>query len=203
MPQTTFAYKVRDSSGKVLEGTLEADNTSLVASRLRQMGYTPVNIQAKSGNGAMKKELHLPGMGKRVPLKELAVFSRQFATLISSGLTLIRGLTILVEQTEHPALNKVVADVRVQVERGVSLSAALGSHPKVFNRLYVAMVRAGEASGSLDQALLSLADTMEKQVSAAGRNQISDGLPLCRHVHCRRHRCGRAVVHRARLQGYL
>jgi type IV pilus assembly protein PilC len=176
MPQTTFAYKVRDSSGKVLEGTLEADNTSLVASRLRQMGYTPVNIEAKSGNVA-KKELHLPGMGMRVPLKELAVFSRQFATLISSGLTLIRGLTILVEQTEHPALNKVVADVRVQVERGVSLSAALGSHPKVFNRLYIAMVRAGEASGSLDQALLSLADTIEKQVKLRGEIKSAMAYP--------------------------
>ncbi len=85
MPQTTFAYKVRDSSGKVLEGTLEADNTSLVASRLRQMGYTPVNIEAKNGNVA-KKELHLPGMGSRVPLKELAVFSRQFATSDHVGL---------------------------------------------------------------------------------------------------------------------
>jgi type IV pilus assembly protein PilC len=176
MPQTTFAYKVRDSSGKVLEGTLEADNTSLVASRLRQMGYTPVNIEAKSGNVA-KKELHLPGMGMRVPLKELAVFSRQFATLISSGLTLIRGLTILVEQTEHPALNKVVADVRVQVERGVSLSAALGSHPKVFNRLYIAMVRAGEASGSLDQALLALADTIEKQVKLRGEIKSAMAYP--------------------------
>ena len=122
---TTFAYKVRDGEGKVLEGTLEADNTSLVVSRLREMGYTPVKIQAKSGN-MTQKELHLPGMGIRVPLKELAVFSRQFATLINSGLTLIRALTILVEQTEHAALSKVIADVRGQVERGVSLSAALG-----------------------------------------------------------------------------
>jgi type IV pilus assembly protein PilC len=173
---TTYAYKVRDSAGKVLEGTLEADNTSLVASRLRQMGYTPVNIEAKSGN-VTKKELHLPGMGMRVPLKELAVFSRQFATLITAGLTLIRALTILVEQTEHPALSKVVTDVRGQVERGVSLSAALGSHPKVFNRLYVAMVRAGEASGSLDKALLSLADTMEKQVKLRGEIKSAMAYP--------------------------
>lgn len=176
MPQTTFAYKVRDSSGKVLEGTLEADNTSLVASRLRQMGYTPVNIEARAGNVA-KKELHLPGMGERVPLKELAVFSRQFATLINSGLTLIRALTILVEQTEHAALAKVVADVRAQVERGVSLSAALSSHPKAFNRLYIAMVKAGEASGSLDKALLSLADTMEKQVKLRGEIKSAMAYP--------------------------
>ena len=174
---TTFAYKVRDGEGKVLEGTLEADNTSLVVSRLREMGYTPVKIQAKAGN-MTQKELHLPGMGIRVPLKELAVFSRQFATLINSGLTLIRALTILVEQTEHAALSKVIADVRGQVERGVSLSAALGSHPKVFNRLYIAMVRAGEASGSLDKALLSLADTMEKQVKLRGEIKSAMAYPI-------------------------
>jgi type IV pilus assembly protein PilC len=177
MPQTTYAYKVRDSAGKVLEGTLEADNTSLVVSRLRQMGYTPVNIEAKSANVA-KRELHLPGMGSRVPLKELAVFSRQFATLITSGLTLIRALTILVEQTEHAALNKVVTDVRSQVERGVSLSSALASHPKVFSRLYIAMVRAGEASGSLDKALLSLADTIEKQVKLRGEIKSAMAYPI-------------------------
>jgi type IV pilus assembly protein PilC len=177
MPQTTYAYKVRDNAGKLLEGTLEADNTSLVVSRLRQMGYTPVAIEAKSGNVA-RKELHLPGFGGRVPLKELAVFSRQFATLITSGLTLIRALTILVEQTEHPALNKVVTDVRAQVERGVSLSAALGSHPKVFSRLYIAMVRAGEASGSLDKALLSLAETIEKQVKLRGEIKSAMAYPV-------------------------
>ncbi len=150
-----------------------------------------------------KKELHLPGMGGRVPLKELAVFSRQFATLITSGLTLIRALTILVEQTEHPALSKVVADVRAQVERGVSLSAALGSHPKVFNRLYIAMVRAGEASGSLDKALLSLADTMEKQVKLRGEIKSAMAYPCAALGYRRRHRRGRIAVHSADLQRYL
>lgn len=74
MPQTTYAYKVRDNAGKMLEGTLEADNTTLVVSRLRDMGYTPINIEAKNANVA-NKELHLPGMGGRVPLKELAVLA--------------------------------------------------------------------------------------------------------------------------------
>src|SRR5208282_4849491 len=99
MAQMTYAYKVRDTNGKVVEGTLDADNQSLVASRLREMGYTPVNIKAKSAGG-MHMEIRLPGIGNRVPLKEVALFSRQFATLISSGLTLIRSLTILTTQTE-------------------------------------------------------------------------------------------------------
>jgi type IV pilus assembly protein PilC len=179
MPQTTFEYKVRDGAGKVLEGTLEADNTGLVAKRLRQMGYVPIDITAKSAaSGAMKKDLHVPGFGGRVPLKVLAVFSRQFATLISAGLTLFRALNVLEEQTEHPVLAKVVVDVRSQVERGVSLSAAMASHPKVFDRLYVAMVRAGEASGGLDKALVSLADTMEKQVALRGKIKSAMAYPV-------------------------
>ena len=179
MPQTTYDYKVRDGSGKMLEGTLEADNTGLVAKRLRQMGYVPIHISARSGaSGAMKKDLHMPGFGERVPLKVLAVFSRQFATLINAGLTLFRALNILEEQTEHPVLAKVVVDVRSQVERGVSLSAALSSHPKVFDHLYSAMVRAGEASGSLDKALIALAETMEKQVALRGKIKSAMAYPI-------------------------
>ncbi len=173
MPQMTFAYKVRDGDGKLIEGTLDGDNQGLVASRLRQMGYTPINIEAKNAGG-MNKELHLPGMGSRVGLKQIAIFSRQFATLIAAGLTLIRSLSILTDQTESPALAKVVADIRSQVERGVSLSQAMSNHPKVFTRLFVAMVRAGEASGGLDLSLTTLANMLEKQ--AALRSKIKSAL---------------------------
>jgi type IV pilus assembly protein PilC len=179
MAQTTFAYKVRDGSGKLLEGTLDADNDTLVATRLRSMGYVPIEIAAKGGaSGAMKKDLHLPGMGGRVPLKVLALFSRQFATLVNAGLTLIRALAILEEQTEHAALAKVLTDVRLQVERGVALSEALSAYPKVFGHLYVAMIKAGEASGGLDKALLALAETMEKQVALRGRIKSAMAYPV-------------------------
>jgi len=177
MAQTTFAYKVRDGEGKLVEGTLDANDKRLVASRLRQMGYTPINIEEKNA-GTMNKDIRIPGLGNRVPLKVLSVFSRQFATLISSGLTLFRALTILEEQTEHPQLAKVIADVRAQVERGVSLSEGLGQHPKVFSHLYVAMVKAGEASGSLDKALISLAETMEKQVALRGKIKSAMAYPV-------------------------
>ncbi len=177
MPQTTYAYKVKDAGGKTLMGTLEADDTKLVAAKLRAMGYVPLSIEARNA-GAMKRELKLPGMGGHVPLKELAVFSRQFATLINSGMTLIRALGILAEQTEHAGLARIVADVRSQVERGVSLSEALASHPKVFNHLYRAMVRAGEASGGLDRSLLSLAETMEKQVKLRGEIRSAMAYPV-------------------------
>lgn len=177
MAQMTFAYKVRDGQGKLLEGTLDGDSQGLVASRLRQMGYTPINIEAKNAKG-MQRELHIPGLGNHVPMKEVAIFSRQFATLISSGLTLLRSLTILTDQTDSAALAKIVIDVRSQVERGISLSQALGSHPKVFDRLFVSMVRAGEASGGLDQALITLAGMLEKQVALRSKIKSAMAYPV-------------------------
>src|ERR1051325_7300999 len=91
----TFTYKVRDRAGKVVEGQLEADNVSLVAGKLRSMGYTPINIERRDG-AALKKEIKIPGLSDRVKLKDVAVFSRQFATMINSGLSLLRSLSILV-----------------------------------------------------------------------------------------------------------
>ncbi|HET9060051.1 MAG TPA: type II secretion system F family protein [Acidimicrobiales bacterium] len=179
MAQLTYDFKVRDSAGKVIKGTLDADNTSLVAKRLREMGYVPLDITARAGaSGAMRMDLHLPGHAGKVPLKVLAVFSRQFATLISSGLTLFKAITILEEQTEHPGLAKIIGDIRSQVERGVALSEALSKHTKAFSRLYVAMVKAGEASGALDKALLSLADTIEKQVELRGKIKSAMAYPV-------------------------
>jgi type IV pilus assembly protein PilC len=162
MPET-YQYKVKDKAGKVIEGSLEAENAQLVVGKLREMGYVPIEIQQQGGAG-LKTELKIPGLSDRVKLKDVAVFSRQFATMINSGLSLLRSLYILAEQTESKPLADVVDQVRIDVERGSSLSQALAKHPKVFNRLYVAMVRAGEIGGVLDSVLLRLADTIEKQV---------------------------------------
>lgn len=161
---TTYAYKVRDRQGKLVEGQLEADNSALVVNRLRQMGYTPVAIDRRD-TSTLQKEIHLPGLGNRVRLKDVAVFSRQFATMVNAGLTLLRALSILGEQTENKVLAGIVHEVRLDVERGSSLSQAMARHPKAFSRLYVAMVRAGETGGVLDAVLLQLAETLEKQVA--------------------------------------
>jgi type IV pilus assembly protein PilC len=127
------------------------------------MGYVPIDIQQQAGK-AMQREIKIPGLSDRVKLKDVAVFSRQFATMINSGLSLLRALSILAEQTESKVLAGIANEVRLDVEKGSSLSAALAKHPKAFNRLYVAMVRAGEIGGVLDSVLLRLADTIEKQV---------------------------------------
>jgi type IV pilus assembly protein PilC len=159
----TFTYKVRDRSGKLVEGELEAENAQLVVGKLRSMGYVPVEIQQQGGT-SLRREIKIPGLSDRVKLKDVAVFSRQFATMINSGLSLLRALHILAEQTESKPLAEIANQVRIDVEKGSSLSAALAKHPKAFNRLYVAMVRAGEIGGVLDSVLLRLAETIEKQV---------------------------------------
>jgi type IV pilus assembly protein PilC len=158
----TYTYKVRDRAGKLLEGSLEADSTTLVANKLRQMGYVPIAIDKKDTSG-LKSEIKLPG-SNRIKLKDVAIFSRQFATMINSGLSLLRALYILADQTENKALALVVNDVRQDVEKGMSLSQAMAKHPKAFNRLYISMVRAGETGGVLDGVLLRVADTIEKAV---------------------------------------
>src|SRR5438105_74278 len=160
----TFQYKVKDKSGKLVQGSLEAENAQLVVSKLRSMGYVPIEIQQQGGSG-LQRDLKLPFFTDRVKLKEVAVFSRQFATMINSGLSLLRSLNILAEQTESKPLAAIVDQVRLDVERGASLSQALAKHPKAFSRLYVAMVRAGETGGVLDEVLLQLASTIETQVA--------------------------------------
>lgn len=160
---TTFQYKVRDNQGRLLQGSLDGDSQTLVADKLRQMGYVPIAIQQESSS-KLQRDLKIPGLSDRVNQKDVAVFSRQFATMINSGLSLIRALHILAEQTENKVLAEVSREVRQDVEKGASLSQALARHPKVFNRLFVAMVRAGETGGVLDSVLLQLADIIEKQV---------------------------------------
>jgi len=157
---TTFAYKVRDRSGKLVDGTIEADSQALVVGRLREMGYVPLQV-TEQGSNLGQKEVKLP-WSDRIKPKDLAVMSRQFATMINSGLSLLRALNILAEQTESPALRRRLNDVRADVERGQALSQALQKHPKAFNRLFVAMVRSGETSGSLDSTLVRMAETLEK-----------------------------------------
>jgi len=160
----SFTYKVRDRQGRLITGTLEAETVTLVASRLRQMGYVPVSIESNERK-SLSRELRIPGLSGRIKLKEVAVFSRQFATMINSGLTLLRALTILSEQTSNRELARIIGEVRRDVERGTALSVAMAKHPKAFSRLYVAMVRSGEIGGSLDAVLTRLATTIEKQVA--------------------------------------
>jgi type IV pilus assembly protein PilC len=169
MPQT-YDYKVRDRTGGMVTGQLVGDSETLVLQRLREMGMTPVKVK-KAGTG-MKMEINLrPG---RVKLKTIAVFCRQFATMVNSGLPILRALSILADQTDNQELQKVLVQSRTDVEQGSSLSAALAKHPKVFNNLFISMIKAGETGGVLDDVLLSLADQIEREVQL--RRQIKSAM---------------------------
>jgi len=173
---STFEYAVRDRTGHIIKGKIDADSPTAVAQKLRSMGYAPVSI-TEAGKG-MDMELSIPGMGKRVKLKDLAVMLRQFATMLSSGLSLLRALTILEDQTPNKELARVLGVVRGEVEGGTSLSAALAKHPKVFPALMVNMVRAGEVGGFLDGVMLQLATNFEADVRLRGKVKSAMTYPV-------------------------
>jgi len=176
MGTTTFQYQVRDKTGKIVSGTLEAESQAAVAQKLTSMGYATVSIS--QANAGMKTELKIPGFGGKVKLKDLAIMSRQFATMINSGLSLLRALNILAEQTANKKLASVLAEVRNSVETGNPLSGALALHPDVFPPLMINMVRAGEVGGFLDGVLTQVASNYEAEVRLKGKIKSAMTYPV-------------------------
>jgi type IV pilus assembly protein PilC len=174
MPDT-FQYKVRDREGNVASGTLIADSESLVLTRLREQGFTPLEVKKQSPRGG---GLNIQLTAKKIKLKELSVFSRQFATMVNSGLPILRALAILAEQNENSEFKRVLTASRMDVEQGASLSAAFAKHPKPFNDLYISMVRSGETGGSLDDVLLRLADMIEREVALRSKIKSAMTYPV-------------------------
>lgn len=163
----TFEYATVDAKGKRSNGRIDAATESAAAQVLRQRGVVPLQI-SEAGTG-LKRDLSIPGMSGRVGLKDLSVFSRQFATLTISGMTLLRSLSVLEEQTVNPRLKKAVGAVRGDISNGTALSVALSKHEKIFPALMVSMIRAGEAGGLLDEALERIATTFEKDAALRGK----------------------------------
>jgi len=173
----TFAYRGRDSSGKVVKGRVEAPTESAVVSRLRVMGVAPISIEPAAAATGLNMEINL-GFTKHVKTKDLAIVSRQMATMISSGLSLLRTLTIITEQTENKGLAKSFDLVRTDVEAGASLSDALGKHPDTFPPLMLNLIRAGETGGFLENALESIAVNYEAEVKLTGRIKAALTYPV-------------------------
>jgi type IV pilus assembly protein PilC len=160
---TTFDYKVRDQMGNLVVGKLEADSIPIVVTRLREMGYLPVSVQPAKGKG-LKTEIIIPGLSDRVKPKEVAVFTRQFATMVDSGLSISRSIAVLAAQVENKQFAITLRHIHDDLDSGLGLSAALAKHPKVFDNLYISMVAAGEIGGSIDIVLKNIAENLEKQV---------------------------------------
>jgi type IV pilus assembly protein PilC len=163
----TFHYNSIDASGRKTKGTVEAANETAASHMLRQRGEVPLDLSL-AGQG-LNMDLKIPGLANRVKLKDLAVFARQFATMTSSGMSLLRSLAILEEQISSPALKKAVGEVRTDVSGGVSLSSSMAKQDRVFPRLMIAMIRAGEAGGMIDRALEQIAASLEKDTALRGK----------------------------------
>lgn len=157
-----FAYKALDQRGVAATGEIEGESKAAAAAALRNRGLTVLDLnEVKKGLA----QFDIGGALKRIKPKDLTVFSRQFATMVSSGLSMLRCLYVLEEQTPNKKLAAVIGAVKNDVEAGISLSDALEKHPAVFSKLYVSMVRAGEIGGILDEVLNRLATQLEKEDS--------------------------------------
>jgi general secretion pathway protein F len=164
MPE--FIYKASDRTGKVFEGSLDAGDESDVIGKLRNMGYIPIRIGTSSGRKPLSSSLSLkftiPTPFSKVSNKDLLSFTQELSTLIKAGLTLDRSLSIISEITENEHLKTVTQELLKDVRGGKSFSEALANHSGVFNRLYVNMVKAGEAGGVMDVVLERLVDFLER-----------------------------------------
>lgn len=163
-----YEYRARDRGGKVLKSQMEAESEAQVRDALRTKNLMILEIKApKTGLNA---DIKIPGLTDKPPgLKQVAVFSKQLATLINAGVPLVQSLAILQRQLESKSFQTILKKVRSEVEAGSPLSDALQQYPKVFGRLFINLVRAGETSGTLDSVLERIADFQEKQLALQGK----------------------------------
>ncbi len=183
-----FNYVAMDSRGKETKGTLEVANQNEAIGRIKEMGYFPTKVvevdkgkldkkvagsaakgaKGKKGGG-MNLQIKIPGLSGKVKSKVLTVFTRQLATLVEAGLPLLRGLRVLQKQEKNVTLKNILGDLSASIEGGSTFSEGLAQHPKVFNRLFVNMVKAGEMGGVLEVVLKRLSEFMEKAQKIKGK----------------------------------
>jgi type IV pilus assembly protein PilC len=180
-----FSYVAMDSRGKETKGTLDVANQNEAIGRIKEMGFFPTKVvedkgapaaaagkkvvKGKKGGPNLNFQIKIPGLSGRVKSKVLTTFTRQLATLVQAGLPLLRGLRVLQKQERSANLKTILGDLAVSIEGGSTFSEALAQHPKVFNRLFVNMVKAGEIGGVLEVVLKRLSEFMEKAQKIKGK----------------------------------
>jgi type IV pilus assembly protein PilC len=167
----TFAFRAMDLNGAASAGEVEADSKAQVMDQLRQRGLIVLEVSEKANPFAIED---LFKRFKKVDMRELAVYSRQFATLVASGMPMLRALHTLEEQSQDEMIKVATAGIRADIEAGSTLEQAMSRHPQVFDRLFRAMIRSGEESGRLDEALDRIAYQVEKQ--DALRRQVKSAM---------------------------
>ncbi len=172
-----YAYVAMNNRGKEVNGTVEAETSTLAISQIRDMGYFPTKVYekspasatstsaktAKSGGSSMNIQIKLPGIGDRIKPSQLSVFVRQLATLLGAGLPLLRSLNVLSDQAKPGIMKETLSQVATDIEGGATFSETLAKHPKSFSKLFINMIKAGEVGGILEAVLERLAEFSEKE----------------------------------------
>ncbi len=164
-----FEYKGLDNTGKKISGKIDGEHVKIARAKLRKQGIYPIDL-TEQHKGTSKGAFALPKFFQRVSVKDVAVMTRQLATLVKANIPLVDALTAITDQVEHEKLKLILTNVREQVNEGSSLAQAMAKHPEVFSNLFVNMVKAGETSGTLDSVLLRLAEFTESSVKL--RNKV-------------------------------
>jgi len=173
-----FKYTARNTAGKTIEGTIDAPVQRMAIEKLRNQRFTVMavsEVKAAAGGGFASKFTFLQG---KVKSKDLVIFSRQLATLVSAGVPIVQGLNILMEQIESPVFKPIINGVRTDIESGIAIADAMKKHPKAFSELYVSMIRAGETGGVLDSILERLSAYLEAAEELKGKVKGAMVYPL-------------------------
>ena len=172
-----FIYKAKEGPDRIVEGTMEAESREQVIDRLQTMGYFPISIKEET---TLKKEeipsLHFEEL--TVKKSDLAIFTRQLSDLLDSGITLLKALSLIEEQTNNLIMRRVLSTLAKEIKDGKRFSDSLSKFPQVFSNLYVALVKAGEVGGMLDKVLLGLADYLEKEEELKARVKSALAYPI-------------------------
>ncbi len=155
-----YAYTVRDGAGTIKQGTSDGESDAVVARRLQEQGFTIVKIEQAR---AVKTKSAGAGFG-RVKLADLSIFCRQFSTMIDAGVSLVRCLSVLGQQTVNPKLRRIIAEIENDVQGGQTLSKSMAKYPNVFSNLFIGLIRAGEVGGALEESLQRLSSFLEKDM---------------------------------------
>ena len=166
-----FEFRAIDKSGKTKKGKIDATSAKQATSKLKSQGLHPLSISSSKGKSSQKSKSHKSAYRSSVPSKLITAFTRQLSVLVSTGIPYDKALEILIEECEHQGFQHVLSEIRAQIVEGSSLAAALQKYNNLFAKMYVAMVRAGEAGGTLGKVLDRLADSREENEELASKIQ--------------------------------
>ena len=158
-----WAYKGLDSTGKPAKGVLEATSEAQAVQQLKARGVMPDRLTQKGGGTGLQQEITIPGLERNPSLKDLALLTRQLATMVNAGVSILRALSIVTAQTDNAVLRRTLGEISAKVEGGTALSSALEEFPRIIPPIMVHLIRAGETGGFLDRSLLMVADNFESE----------------------------------------